>query len=483
MRGLRRTGGFEQRQNRLGGLTRSRSSPLMVTSAPRNGASDMGTGTSVPDLVKAAYGISVECSVPRFAEPGWAVQGTCAIGCGTCGTDSPFIVYRKPYTTPRGTYRYWAIVCLPCKSVRELKAFEAVHKEAFRSWDAQVSSNPSSPDVTDGLPGRLVGRGRGPQSRNREAASELEAEPEPDFEGAAVGARNANQPPGMSAHGDEIKSGQLSRRALSAVRKHGWARWSQLAQVEQSEIRSLRGVDERTKQEIAMAIESRLELGSAVEAMRRDLRVAQHRGWAPPGLRFEDELLEFGPIDTATLLALREMGITTWGLLVTTELDIIARHPDLGPRNLLRIRRAIRFRAIRIAECAPVYEAPDFSADELHDTLRTALHSLGPRRRAVVIGRVIQQPPVSPRELRRSLGLRKEQVHQLEAESIQRLSKSLAQNPDTPMSRAVRQSAHFRAGGFAIPDAVERSLPGGTDPGALRLLIRLAEHADPFMGV
>jgi hypothetical protein len=455
----------------------------MAGSAPRNETSGGGTGTSVPDLVKAAYGISVECSVPRFAEPGWAVQGTCDIGCGSCGTDSPFIVYRKPYTTPRGTYRYWAIVCLACKSVRELKAFEAAHQEAFRSWDAQASSRSSSPAVTDGLPWRPVGRGRAPQSRNGEAVSALEAEPDPEFEGAAVGACNSRQPPGMSAHGDEIKSGQLSRRALSAVRKHGWTRWSQLAQVEQSEIRALRGVDERTKQEIAMAIESRSELNSAREAMRRDPRMARQRKWAPPGLRFEDELREFGPIDTATLLALREMGITTWGLLVMTDLDIIARHPDLGRRNLLRIKSAIRFRDMRIDERAPVYETPGFSAEELHETLRTALHSLGQRRRAVVIGRVIQQPPVSPRELRRSLGLRKEQVHQLEAESIQRLSQSLAKNPNTPMSLAVRQSAHFRAEGFAIPDAVERSVPEGTDGGALRLLIRLAEHADPFMGV
>lgn len=277
-----------------------------------------------------------------------------------------------------------------------------------------------------------------------------------------------------TAPGDVIGEGQLSRRALKAVRQRGWSSWSQLEHAAPTEITSLPKIDDLTKQEILMAVEARVEHDSALAAMRRDPRAATGEEWAPKGLRFEDQLSEFRPIDTATLLALRQMGITTWGLLVLTDLKTISEHPGIGPKGVMRIKRALKFRSARIKDCAPVYDSPDFSAEELHVVLRTALHSLGPRRRAVIIGRVTRQPPVPLRELGQSLGVRRQQIQELEEESLERLHQFLARSPDTPMSRVLRQAAHLRADGYTSDAAVQRSAPPGTNPAALRLLIRLA---------
>lgn len=97
------------------------------------------SGTSVPAQVRARFGVDVACSHQRFTEPGWSYQGVCDLICGDCDQDAPFVIYRKPYETSRGSYRYWAIVCLTCKTASSLKDFDTADHAAFRRWDTSVS--------------------------------------------------------------------------------------------------------------------------------------------------------------------------------------------------------------------------------------------------------------------------------------------------------------------------------------------------------
>jgi hypothetical protein len=92
--------------------------------------------TSVPALVRRDFHVEVTCSYPRFEEPGWALQGITDICCGDCNSEGPFVVYRKPYSTARGIYRYWAIVCLTCKTVDALDDFQKADKKSFRAWES-----------------------------------------------------------------------------------------------------------------------------------------------------------------------------------------------------------------------------------------------------------------------------------------------------------------------------------------------------------
>lgn len=116
---------------------------------PLRNTPTLAPGSSVPDLVEARFGVKVECSLARFEELGWTFQGECDIGCGDCDSEVPFVIYRKPYTTPLGSYRYWAIVCLNCRSVMALNDFESDDKKAFRTWDmedAVQEVNPEAPE-------------------------------------------------------------------------------------------------------------------------------------------------------------------------------------------------------------------------------------------------------------------------------------------------------------------------------------------------
>lgn len=94
--------------------------------------------SNVAALVESRFGVQLDFAIARFAEPGWTFQGACDINCGDCESWEPFVVYRKPYTTPQGSYRYWAIVCLSCKTISDLSDFEAADKRKFRAWESET---------------------------------------------------------------------------------------------------------------------------------------------------------------------------------------------------------------------------------------------------------------------------------------------------------------------------------------------------------
>jgi len=111
-----------------------------------------GLDSSVPALVELRFGIKVDCSHARFEERGWTFQGVCDIGCGDCDSEEPFVVYRKPYITSQGSYRYWAIVCLSCQTVSALRDFQAADQKAFRTWDTEMLVEEVEPIVLEDPP-------------------------------------------------------------------------------------------------------------------------------------------------------------------------------------------------------------------------------------------------------------------------------------------------------------------------------------------
>lgn len=97
--------------------------------------------SSVLALVESRFGVKVGKVLARFGTPGWTFQGQCDISCGTCDNSGPLFVYRKPYVTTQGSYRYWGIVCLNCKTIRALTDFRKEQQKFFQAWEKTI--NPS----------------------------------------------------------------------------------------------------------------------------------------------------------------------------------------------------------------------------------------------------------------------------------------------------------------------------------------------------
>lgn len=126
------------------GVRMHRPQAISTWQAPSDSA-----GSSVPALVESRFGVKVECSNARFKELGWTFQGEPDIICGDCDSEIPFIIYRKPYTTSQGSYRYWAIVCLTCRTVSALQDFQRDDQELFRAWDTEAEVQEVSPTAPE----------------------------------------------------------------------------------------------------------------------------------------------------------------------------------------------------------------------------------------------------------------------------------------------------------------------------------------------
>lgn len=87
---------------------------------------------TLPNLIEGLLGITVSKLIPRFRTTGWRHQGLTDIGCYDCETD--YHVFRKPYTTTKGGYEYWAIVCSRCRTCVGLDVMDAATTRMFREW-------------------------------------------------------------------------------------------------------------------------------------------------------------------------------------------------------------------------------------------------------------------------------------------------------------------------------------------------------------
>lgn len=71
---------------------------------------------SVHELALRLFGIEVQGGPLRFTQTGWESQGPLALACDACTT--PLQAFRRPYMSGGKPYRYWALVCQTCRSVR-----------------------------------------------------------------------------------------------------------------------------------------------------------------------------------------------------------------------------------------------------------------------------------------------------------------------------------------------------------------------------
>ncbi len=97
----------------------------------------MSNETSVSDLVKKLFDEEIEIEHPRFSQSGWYYQGKSPLGCAEC--ESAYEIFRKPYSTSKGEYEYWAIVCISCETSSELNEFETSAQAEFRNWSKETS--------------------------------------------------------------------------------------------------------------------------------------------------------------------------------------------------------------------------------------------------------------------------------------------------------------------------------------------------------
>ena len=112
----------------------------------------------------------------------------------------------------------------------------------------------------------------------------------------------------------------------------------------------------------------------------------------------------------------------------------------------------------------------------LHAELRSALRALGDRRRAIVIGRTIREPPLTLQQLGDQFDISRERVRQLEKNSLGRLRRALRRTPQTGF--LLRQLEAFAPVGGQQLESVMTLIAGeGTALGALVLVARIAGYS------
>ena len=92
----------------------------------------MPSEKTLTELVNELFNISLVNLIDRFNSQGWRYQGRTNIGCIECGED--YEVFRKPYTTTKGDYEYWGIVCKNCETCTGLDIMDSLTKKHFRDY-------------------------------------------------------------------------------------------------------------------------------------------------------------------------------------------------------------------------------------------------------------------------------------------------------------------------------------------------------------
>jgi hypothetical protein len=88
--------------------------------------------------VANVLGFELESENERHELDGWTIQGETPVDCEDC--TSRLVSFRCPYTTTRGEYRYWALVCSSCQTVKSLDEFDEPTKKRLRKWDSGENS-------------------------------------------------------------------------------------------------------------------------------------------------------------------------------------------------------------------------------------------------------------------------------------------------------------------------------------------------------
>ena len=104
------------------------------------------------EQVKREFDFELKTPIGRFLLDGWYLQGVCPVLCSDCRT--PYTVFRCPYTTSQGNYKYWALVCSGCKTASSLDDVPASEKKFLRKWDTVSESAPRAQQVKREVPAK-----------------------------------------------------------------------------------------------------------------------------------------------------------------------------------------------------------------------------------------------------------------------------------------------------------------------------------------
>ena len=88
------------------------------------------------------FGFTIQTKFNRFNTDGWFGAGQTKSHCSTCG--ELLWAFRKPYTTTKGEYLYWALVCANCRS--------AIDPASLSDTDRKLLYKSSNQHVLEVLP-------------------------------------------------------------------------------------------------------------------------------------------------------------------------------------------------------------------------------------------------------------------------------------------------------------------------------------------
>jgi len=90
------------------------------------------TDKTIIEFAQELFSIQLGNLTERFATPGWRYQGNTDVACKECG--SYYEVFRKHYTTAKGDYEYWGVLCKECQSCTGLDVLDKSTTKQLREW-------------------------------------------------------------------------------------------------------------------------------------------------------------------------------------------------------------------------------------------------------------------------------------------------------------------------------------------------------------
>ena len=95
----------------------------------------LGAVLNLFDAIRNNLNIEIVVDTPRYQLDGWFFQGEGPVKCPECST--AYKVFRCPYSTSKGEYKYWAVVCDGCETASTLDDIPGLKKNELMKWDKE----------------------------------------------------------------------------------------------------------------------------------------------------------------------------------------------------------------------------------------------------------------------------------------------------------------------------------------------------------
>jgi len=92
------------------------------------------------------FGFSIQTKFKRFNTDGWFGSGQTKSHCSTC--DKLLWAFRKPYSTTKGEYLYWALVCANCRTAIDPASLSDIDRKLLYKSSTQHILEASPPSKT-----------------------------------------------------------------------------------------------------------------------------------------------------------------------------------------------------------------------------------------------------------------------------------------------------------------------------------------------